>query len=279
MDDSEITEVAKRFIGNKALGTAVFAIAVVAAYSWVVYLGLSGQWSLWLAFPIASYLVFMAYTPLHESVHGNICGRHRQLRLLNDATGYLVASIMGFSFNVHKWAHRVHHRTTNIPGEDPDHVFIGNTLYDTLLGGFLLVGNEYRMYFRDAFGRVGLRRQMIVLAEISGFIVWRLLLTIWFPWEMVLLFCLAANIVGVTWLVIIFAWLVHIPFDATERYRDTSTYLLPKSIRKLGTWIWLFQNYHSVHHLFPRIPFYHYDKVFDQLEPVLEARGTPIHRW
>ena len=116
----------------------------------------------------------------------------------------------------------------------------------------------------------------LVLLEIAAFVGWRAILAIWFPME-VLLFCVATSVVGVTWLVIIFAWLVHIPFDETERYRDTSTYLLPRSIHRIATWLWLWQNYHTIHHLFPRIPFYRYQEVFDRIEPGLRERDTPIH--
>ena len=277
MKDTEITELAKPYIGEPAPVIAVFGLAIVAAYAFTVYAGISGLWPGWLAFAVASYLAYMAYTPLHESVHQNICGRDKRYRWLNDAIGQLVASILGCSFQVHKWAHRVHHQHTNVEGEDPDHVFKGNALYDTLLGGVVLVGNEYRMYFSEVFPRLSAKAKLGVLAEIFGFVGWRVLLGIWFPLEVVI-FCVLTSVVGVTWLVIIFAWLVHIPFDRTERFHDTSSYLLPKPVRRVGTWLWLWQNYHTIHHLFPRIPFYKYDDLFPQIEAGLRERGSPIHQ-
>ena len=276
MSEVEITGVAKQYMGDPALSIVWFACAIVAGYGLAVYAAITGLWPAWLAFVVASYLAFMAYTPLHESVHQNICGRDKRYRWLNDAVGYVMASILGFSFNVHKWAHRVHHQSTNVPGADPDHVFKGNHVYDALLGGVLLVGNEYRYFFRNAYPKLDSRRKAIVWAEIVLFFGWRLLLALWFPME-VLLFCVLTSIVGVTWLVIVFAWLVHIPFDQTERYRDTSVYLMPKSINRLGTWIWLWQNYHGIHHLYPRIPFFRYDQVFDRIEPGMRERDAPVH--
>ena len=277
MSEVEITAIAKSFMGEPALSIAWFALAIVVAYVFTLYAGFTGLWPAWLAFLVASYLVYMAYTPLHESVHQNICGRDKRYRWLNDAVGHLVGNILGFSFTVHKWAHRVHHQSTNDPGADPDHVFKGNTLYDTLVAGVLLVGNEYRFFFRDVYPQLDSRRKAIVLAEIAAFLSWRLLLAIWFPLE-VLVFCVLTGVVGVTWLVMIFAWLVHIPFDETERYRDTSVYLLPKSLERIGSWLWLGQNYHGIHHLFPRIPFFRYDQVFEQIEPGMRERGAPVHR-
>lgn len=277
MSEVEITTIAKSFMGDPALSTVWLAVAIVAGYVFTLYAAFTGLWPGWVAFIVASYLVYMAYTPLHESVHHNICGRDKRYRWLNDAVGHVVANILGFSFTVHKWAHRVHHQSTNVPGADPDHVFKGNVFYDTLLAGVILVGNEYRFFFRDVYPQLDGRRKAMVLLEIAAFVGWRLLLAIWFPWE-VLVFCVLTSIVGVTWLVMIFGWLVHIPFDETERYRDTSVYLLPNAVERLGTWLWLGQNYHGIHHLFPRIPYFRYKQVFDQIEQGMRERGAPVHR-
>ena len=44
------------------------------------------------------------------------------------------------------------------------------------------------------------------------------------------------------------------------------------------TWLWGFQNYHSIHHLFPRVPFYRYRKLFTDIEEIMIARDAPIYR-
>ncbi|MEM7097730.1 MAG: fatty acid desaturase [Pseudomonadota bacterium] len=275
MQEANITAIAKEYMGEPAPAIAWFAGAIVAAYGFSFYAAVAGTWPLWVSFLVGSYLAFMAYTPLHESVHHNICGRNKQTKWLNDLVGYLVSSVIGFSFHVHKWAHRVHHQSTNVPGVDPDHIFNGSVTRDALLGGVLLVANEYRLFFRNAFPKLDTRRRFWVLLEIGVMIGWRFALGIWLGAE-VLLLTVVANVVGVTWLVIIFAWIVHVPFEETERYKDTSTYILPKTLRKLGTWFWLWQNYHGIHHLFPRIPFYKYDQVYERIEEGMRERGSPI---
>ena len=275
MQEAEITGIAKEYMGEPAPFITWFALSIVAVYAFSFYAAVSGIWPMWLSFIVSSYFSFMSYTPLHESVHQNICGREKGSRWINDSIGYLVASVIGFSFHVHKWAHRVHHQSTNVPGEDPDHIFNGSSLHDALLGGVLLVGNEYRLFFKQAFPKLDARRKFWVLFEISVMVGWRIFLGLWFGTE-VLLLTVLANVVGVTWLVIIFAWIVHIPFDETARYKDTSTYILPKTLRRIGTWFWLWQNYHGIHHLFPRIPFYKYDQVYERIEMGMRERGSPI---
>jgi beta-carotene hydroxylase len=36
------------------------------------------------------------------------------------------------------------------------------------------------------------------------------------------------------------------------------------------------QNYHLVHHVKPRVPFYRYGEVYRELRPELERHGSPI---
>jgi len=42
-------------------------------------------------------------------------------------------------------------------------------------------------------------------------------------------------------------------------------------------WLYMFQNFHLIHHLFPRIPFYLYPNAFQSLEPVLEKEHAHIY--
>ncbi len=65
---------------------------------------------------------------------------------------------------------------------------------------------------------------------------------------------------------------------AAVRYVDTSIILLPRVLHTPLTWLWMFQNYHSIHHLFPRMPFYKYATLYEEIEDVMMAKGAPIYR-
>ena len=41
----------------------------------------------------------------------------------------------------------------------------------------------------------------------------------------------------------------------------------------------MWQSYHLVHHLYPRVPFYRYGLCFDDLRPDLEEHGARIDYW
>ena len=43
-----------------------------------------------------------------------------------------------------------------------------------------------------------------------------------------------------------------------------------------GTPLLLSQNYHLVHHLMPRVPFYRYGPLYRDLRPELERHGSTI---
>jgi len=275
MTDAEITRAATRYMGNPALATVGLAIAAVGCWGALLALSVTDQISVWLALPPAAYLVYATYTPLHEAVHKNIAGRDRRLARLNDLTGYVVASILGVSYTMHKAAHMAHHRHTNVQGDDPDLVYSGNQFYDALTGGPKIVWNEYRDYFQRVYPRASSSEKRTVIVEILIALAWRAGLGYLFPLEFLVLGVLA-NVLGVMILGYIFAWVVHTPFNQTQRFRDTATILISGPLHKPLTWLWLWQNYHSIHHLFPRVPFFRYAELFDDIRDGMLERGAPI---
>ena len=277
LSEAQITKAAISYMGKPAFATVGLAFGAIGLYVFLFLFATGGTAQLLLAFVLSSYLVYVIYTPLHEAVHRNISGKSRGgLLWLNHAVGYLSATLLGVSYTMHKAAHMTHHRATNVEGEDPDFVTRGNSLGDVLSCGSKMVASEYMDYFTRVFPKASVSERATVIAEIVVFVGWRVgLCFAGFTLEVVVLAVLA-NIVGVTLLGYIFAWIVHTPFNQTERYRDTATILLPSAIHKPVTRLWLWQNYHSIHHLFPRVPFYQYAKLFDEISEGMAERGAPI---
>jgi beta-carotene hydroxylase len=44
-------------------------------------------------------------------------------------------------------------------------------------------------------------------------------------------------------------------------------------------WLYMFQNFHLIHHLFPRIPFYLYPRAFRSLKPVLDHERAHVYEF
>jgi beta-carotene hydroxylase len=277
MTDLEITQAATRYMGKPALATVLLAIFSVVAWCLMFVLVVQGALHIGIAFVVVSYLVYSSYTPMHEAVHKNIAGKRRDLIWLNELVGYLVANILGVSYTMHKASHMAHHQHTNVRDSDPDFVATGNHLYDLVTGGAKMVISAHQKYFSRVFPKAALKEKVIVIMEIFAFVGIRVLLATAYPVETLVLGVLA-NIAGVTLLGYVFAWLVHTPFNETERFKDTSTIIMPAFIHGIGTRLWLWQNYHSIHHLFPRVPFFEYQNLFEEIKDGMVERGAPMVR-
>ena len=71
------------------------------------------------------------------------------------------------------------------------------------------------------------------------------------------------------------SYLPHKPYKNSERWKDTNIQLFP--VQWFENFIFK-QNLHAIHHLFPRVPFYNYRKVFEKIEPSMRIKKTPIVR-
>ena len=220
---------------------------------------------------------YMSYTPLHEAAHGNIHGKHDQLRWLNDLCGYLVAPLIAVPYASHRLEHFTHHRYTNQPDKDPDYVISG--MGKGPLGAvvtvikFLWLQNTF--FVSRHWGNASLKERVIYCAEVALSLGWRVA------------FLSLVNVVGAAWVILLgyllgglftaywFAYRPHIPYQDPSRYRNTNSLIMPTWMKPFE-WFWLGQNLHSIHHLFPRVPFYRYHALHRDIEPVLRAHGTPI---
>jgi beta-carotene hydroxylase len=242
-------------------------------------MALTGLLTLWIAVPVAALLTYVSYTIAHESVHGSIIGKHRSLGWLNKALGYMAAWILMIPLTAHRHEHMAHHRHANNPELDPD--FPVARMQDSVAAAaraaLQITVGQFSHYFEHRWKKAPAKQNLVMCLEVVAALVPRLVVFVsgyWF--EGILLFGLAW-LIGVVVLLYLFAYIVHRPHDREGRYSDTSTILVAGRVGQLLTWLWLFQNYHSMHHLFPRVPFYHYAKLYHDIEEILSAKGAPIY--
>lgn len=137
---------------------------------------------------------------------------------------------------------------------------------------------QFSHYFRHRWNKAPGKQNLVMCLEVAVSLVPRLaVLASGYLYEGLALFVLGW-LIGVVVLLYLFAYIVHRPHEREGRYIDTSTILVPGPLGGFLTWLWLFQNYHSIHHLFPRVPFYHYAKLYREIEEVMVARGAPVFR-
>ncbi len=268
---------AREYTSELAWPTVLLLVVVWALLIADLYLFTTGWLSLAPAMLLYAVATYMSYTPLHEAAHGNIHGGHDRLQWLNNLCGYLVAPLIMVPFSTHKVEHFTHHRYTNQPDKDPDYVVSGmrGGFLAFLICGFRFLWVQNTFLFRNHWATAPWREKTVYIAEVLLAIGWRVvfvaLVTREHAWALLVFGYLAGAFFTAYW----FAYRPHHPYADSARYRNTNSMIMPKWI-KLLEWFWLGQNLHSVHHLFPRVPFYRYHALHRRIEPAMRAHGTPV---
>lgn len=267
----------KTYTGELAWPTVLLTFTVVAAVAANFGLFIVGIMPLWAAILIYGGLTYMSYTPLHEAAHGNIHGRHESLKWLNDLCGYLVAPLIMVPYASHTVEHFTHHRHTNQADKDPDNVVKtmgdGPLMFVWTCLKFLWVQNSF--FYKHAWGTARLSERLIYCGELLFSLGWRVafVLLVTREWDVTLL--LTGYFIGACFTAYWFAYRPHHPYENAARYQNTNSLIMPWWMKPVR-WFWLGQDVHSIHHLFPRVPFYKYHALHRKIEPVMRAHGTPI---
>ncbi len=270
-------KVAQSYMGETGWPTIILAAGVITGYVAILIATASGKLNLWAAAGLTTIVVYGCYTVLHDAVHGSIHGKNKSLKWLNQSLGFIGAQIMGASFTAHRKEHLAHHRNTNKPDLDPD-LFIPDGRFSSFVKGiFLALPAQPKYYIQHHWKKAPQRERSIFIAEYAVAIAWRIAFLITF-WKAGLFILIIGGLMGVALTLLLFAWLVHRPYTETGRYHDTATIIFPKVVDPLISRLWLFQNYHSIHHLFPRVPFYRYRQLFMDIEDIMIANDAPILR-
>ena len=276
-DDKAAKLAAKDYMGSFAWPTVLLCLVAVPTYWVTPVLVYSELLNGWVALLIMSLAAYLSYTVLHESVHGSIAGGRSSLRWVNEWCGYLAATVMAIPLTAHRHEHLAHHRHTNQPNSDPDH-HVANLLASPLAAVRVMiqgVATQYTYYFKHRWSAGHFKQNTILCVEIGIATGLRLLMLFINPWVSLALF-LGSAMASIWLIALFFAFLVHKPYDRTGRYVDTGVVIAPAGLNAIMTRLWLFQNYHAIHHLFPRVPFYQYQRLFNRIEPAMRANGTPI---
>ena len=233
---------------------ALFSVATFAFFTSTLSLG----WMMALN-SIASY---MAFTVAHDATHSAVTAN----RKVNDWVGRLAILLLepGPFFLVFRFIHMQHHRFTNDPIKDPD-AYSGSGPAWLLPFKWLTLDFVYfKRYLKpDNFQKRPKSEQrefyFAVLFVIS--VITAVSLAGWFTYYL-LLFFIPTRIAKLI-IVLAFDFLPHHPHNVTARedpYRATSNRV---GLEWALTPLFLYQNYHLVHHLYPAVPFYRNLKIWN----------------
>ena len=276
-NEQQAQEVVIRHLGGFAWPTAALLVSCVMIYLACVAHLLTNPAFSWWALVGIGFCTYAIYTPLHDAVHGAVTGMSLERRWINEWTGYIAAHFLGISFTAHRRSHLKHHRSTNHPVEDPDIVLSADSGVQLLLAWLKGVPKEWLFalsfeHFTDA-EKASVRREYVAII-----LTRLLLLVLCADLGITLATLLCGQLIGNAVLVTLFAWSVHHPHTEQERMKTTTVYQARSGLDAAMTLIWGYQNYHAIHHLYPKVPFFRYRTLYRALEPYLLESGVPVKR-
>ena len=257
--------------------TVGFFAGLWAATALSVWAGLSGLAPLWASCIVNAVLLYLMAHTNHEAIHRNISGGNPRLRWLNEAIGHLGSFWFFLPFPAFKAVHLAHHRAPNDPATDGDMwVARKNPFVVFACCPTILVGYEFQIQRLAREGKLTPTDMALIYGQRAAFIAAvAAAFALGAGYEIFMLWVLPA-LLTMPALAFFFAFAVHQPHDETEPYRSSNVILAAGPLQPLVTAVFVFQNYHLVHHLNPRIPFYQYGETFRAMRAELEAKGAAV---
>ncbi|WP_218033324.1 fatty acid desaturase [Mycobacterium botniense] len=253
-------------VGIYLAGLMVFVLSTGAA--------LAGRAPIWVTIPVNAAVTYAMFTVVvHEAVHYSISTKPWVNALFGRLAWIFVWPTSCFSSFV--FIHLAHHRYTNDRANDPD-AFATDARWWQLPFRWALADAFYVTYYmrrvRSRPARelaettllLTLSMATVVAAAATGKL-----------WTLAVVYIIPQRI-AITIFAWWFDWLPHHGLEDTpadNRYR-TSRALV--GAEWLVTPLMFSQNYHVVHHLHPRIPWYRYLATWQDNEPVYLKAGVAL---
>jgi fatty acid desaturase len=268
-------DVWRGFVGDVAWPTLLLGSGIVAGELGLWGAALTGHLPLWVGFFVATALGYSAFTVMHEAVHGNIHGDKAAMRPISEALGWLAGITLFAPLPLFRVLHLRHHSFTNHGEKDPDHWVKGGNALSIALRCASIFPHYFFDFFVGASSNSDAARAARITSLIGFFSMVALavaLSVLGFGVEVLTLWVLPA-LTASALLAFAFDWLPHAPHTERRRYLDT------RVMEGSGLALLLFfQNYHLIHHLYPRVPFYRYRALFQKVRPELEREGSRIEQ-
>jgi beta-carotene hydroxylase len=254
-----------------AVGFFLLGLFVIVGASGMA---LSGDIPLWVAMLANGIGLYFLFTIMHESLHRNVSKNSR----LNEIFGRisLLLLIPAAPIEIARWAHYQHHRFTS-SDQDPD-----NFIHDAKWWDVLLRWPNFDLYYLYIFLRDGgkeKQRHSRALTVQAGMFLFGIAALTYFGFGMEVLFLwILASRIGLFLVALVFVYLPHHPANVTAQENEYQATTIRLGWEWLLTPLFVFQNYHLIHHLYPTAPFYNYIKLWHLKYEEIIAEDPAIHR-
>jgi len=255
-----------------ALYFGTLALCAVEMYGLFV-----AGWSHWLTVALGTVVTFLMFSVAHESTHHAISTNTR----VNNLFGHLSMPffVVWAVFPLLKFIHIEHHRNTNeTKTVDPDAWCEEGPAWQLPLR-WMTVDLWYLVFYLRRINTRPLREAIPSVAVAVGVIGAFVALAVAGYGEELLWAYLIPQRIGILVLGWWFDYLPHNGLSATQRqdkYRATRVRVGGEGIL---TPLFVYQNYHLVHHLHPSVPFYRYVRAWRRNEQAYLDRNAAISTW
>ena len=254
--------------------TLALYVVTLGLFGVEMYGALAAGWSPWLTIPLGAAVTFLMFSVLHESTHHAISTDTR----FNDALGYISVPFVApyASFRLLKFIHIEHHRNTNEPKSvDPDAWTSEGPWWQLPFRWMTIEAWYFIFYVRRISQRPRGEAIGTVATAVGVLVAFVGLVVAGYGTELLVAFLIPQRI-GMGVLAWWFDYLPHhgLPFtQRQDKYRATR-------VRVGGEWwatpLFVYQNYHLVHHLHPSVPFYRYVRAWRRNEQAYLDRNAAI---
>ena len=203
--------------------------------------------------------IYFLFSAVHDSAHFAIS----RVSWLNNIFGHVGMLFFGplAPLDLARWIHNQHHRHTNEPQFDPDFYAHKIDVFTPIRWCFF--DYYYTKFFLKQAGSV--RRKFVPRLILQLTLIISIIAVSIYTQSFIEVLCLwiLPTRVSSFLFVLVFSYLPHVPFLATaaqNKYRASSN---REGLEWLFTPLMTFQNYHLVHHLYPRAPFYRMKKLWN----------------
>lgn len=247
--------------------TIVVVVAAVGGWATSTTLALFDLIPWALAMLVNTVCAFATFTPMHDASHRSVA----RARWVNELVGRVAAIPLVAPFTAFRFLHLEHHKHTNEPDRDPD-FYSGQGPRWLLPVRWLTQDLHYYVtYFSRLSERPEAERRETVAVFTGLYALAITLAAAGFVAPVVLLWLVPGRL-ATALLAFSFDYLPHRPHDVparVDRYRATRLF-----VDAWLTPLFLFQNFHLIHHLFPGVPFYRYRVVWYALRDELIDKGA-----
>lgn len=238
--------------------TLTLFLVSVAGWAGATALAVASLIPAWTAVAVNAVTSFWLFTVMHDASHNAVSARRR----LNDWIGRIAILFLSPLpiFRAFRFIHMQHHRFANEPG-DPDGWCGGGRRWTLPLRWATLDLHYYAWYLPRLAERPASERRETLLAVVLGSSAVLVLALAGLGAEMLLYWILPSRL-AIFWLALAFDFLPHHPHQVAERDNPWQATSNRVGLEWLLTPLLLYQNYHLVHHLYPRVPFYRYLRLW-----------------